>query len=313
MEDVSVDRTFHTSANYPNEAFQKMANYRESSKFTDVVLVAGTKRIPVHKVIMSALCDYFHAMFSNDLSEAHQSVVTINNVDPDALEALVTYAYTAKLEIRVDNVESLLASACLLQVDSVKDACCEFMKSQLHPSNCLGIRAFADAHGCEQLFKIANTYAKDNFKEISKNQEFFLLNSEQLCEILSSDDLAVTKEEDVFYALLSWLHYDEESRKTQLGDVLHAVRLALLPPNFLVTEVESAVKHDVKCKDLLLETMKHHLLPEHKPEVNLLNHRARKGTIGVMYAVGGMCIPKESGNCLICVVLGLEAALVELL
>lgn len=287
MDDVSVDRTFHQSTTYPIEAFQKMANYRNDSKFTDVVLVVGSKRIPAHKVIMSALCDYFHAMFSNNLSESHQNTVTINNVDPDALEALVNYAYTAKLEIRVDNVENLLASACLLQVDSVKDACCEFMKSQLHPSNCLGIRAFADAHGCDQLFQIANTYAKNNFKDISQNQEFFLLNVDQLHEILSSDDLNVTKEEDVFYALLSWLNYDHEGRKTQLGEVLHAVRLALLPPNFLVTEVESTVKYADKCKDLLLETMKYHLLPEHRPEVNMLTHRARKGTIGVMYAVGG--------------------------
>ena len=55
-------------------------------------------------------------MFTNELAETHQEVVTINNVDPDALEALINYAYTSKLEIRVNTVESLLASACLLQV-----------------------------------------------------------------------------------------------------------------------------------------------------------------------------------------------------
>ena len=84
-----------------------------------------------------------------------------------------------------------------LQVDDVKVACCTFMKKQLHPSNCLGIRAFADAHGCEQLFNIANDYAKDNFSEVCKNQEFLLLNAEQLNEILQVDDLNVSKEEEV--------------------------------------------------------------------------------------------------------------------
>ena len=68
------------------------------------------------QVIISSLCDYFNAMFTNELAETHQEVVTINNVDPDALEALINYAYTSKLEIRVNTVESLLASACLLQV-----------------------------------------------------------------------------------------------------------------------------------------------------------------------------------------------------
>ena len=282
------DTFCHHSSRYSEEAFQKMTLYRNENKFTDIILVAGNKRIPAHKVIISALCNYFHAMFSNELQETHQNVVTINDVDPDALEALVDYAYTAKLEICVDNVESLLSSACLLQVDDVKDACCEFMKSQLHPSNCLGIRAFADAHGCDQLYEIANSYTKNNFKDISKNQEFFLLNADQLREILASDDLNVAKEEEVFYAMLSWVKFDEEKRKGLLGEVLPGVRLSLLSPVFLVNEVEPAIKEDNKCKDMLLETLKYRLIPEHKCEPQLLNHKARQGTIGVIYAVGGM-------------------------
>ncbi|XP_063665070.1 kelch-like protein 2 isoform X2 [Pan troglodytes] len=36
---------------------------------------------------------------------------------------------------------------------------CEFLESQLHPVNCLGIRAFADMHACTDLLNKANTYA----------------------------------------------------------------------------------------------------------------------------------------------------------
>lgn len=287
MDEVSLDRVIHHSLSYTNEAFSKMAVFRERNQFTDIVLVAGSKRIPAHKVIISSLCDYFNAMFTNELAETHQQVVTINNVDPDALEALINYAYTSKLEIRVNTVENLLASACLLQVDDVRNACCEFMKKQLHPSNCLGIRAFADAHGCDQLFHIANDYAKDNFSEVCKNQEFLLLNSDQLNEILRVDDLNVCLEEEVFHALLSWVHHDYDNRRKQLYEILPSVRLSLLSTSFLVDEVEKAVVVDARCKDLLLETMKYHLLPERRAELKLLNHRARKGTIGVIYAVGG--------------------------
>ena len=288
MDEQCDDTYQHHSSKYSEAAFKKMTAYRNENKFTDIVLVAGNKRIPAHKVVISALCDYFHAMFSNELQETRQNEVTINDVDSDALEALVDYAYTAKLEIRVDNVENLLSSACLLQVDDVKEACCKFMKSQLHPSNCLGIRAFADAHGCEQLYDISNNYTKNNFADISKNQEFLLLNAEQLREILSSDDLNVIKEEEVFYAMLSWIKFDEETRRSLIGKVLPGVRLSLLPPKFLISDVEPAVKDSAECKDLLLETYKYHLLPEHRCEPRQLTHRARKGTIGVIYAVGGI-------------------------
>ena len=71
---VSVDRVIHRCETYTTEAFQRMAEFRKQNQFTDVVLVAGAKRIPAHKVIISSLCDYFQAMFTNDLQEMHQQV-----------------------------------------------------------------------------------------------------------------------------------------------------------------------------------------------------------------------------------------------
>ena len=283
----SVDRIIYESESFSTLAFKKMAEFRNREEFTDIILVAGCKEIPAHKVIISSLCDYFSAMFRNELSESRQHVVTINNVDPDALEALINYAYTSRIEIRVDNVENILASACLLQVNDVRNACCTFMKSQLHPSNCLGIRAFADAHGCEQLFDIANNYAKDNFADVARNQEFLLLNSEQLIEILQSNDLNVLKEEDVFHALYLWVNHNLDSRKNQLHKILPSVRMPLLSPQFLIDEIEPMIKNDEKSKDLFIETMKYHLLPDRSLRNSLLNSKARKGTIGVLYAVGG--------------------------
>lgn len=56
-------------------------------------------------------------------------------------------------------LQVLLPAAGLLQLQDVKKACCEFLESQLHPVNCLGIRAFADMHACTDLVNKANTYA----------------------------------------------------------------------------------------------------------------------------------------------------------
>lgn len=63
-----------------------------------------------------------------------------------------------RLELREDTIESLLSASCLLQLSSVVQACCSFLMKQLHPSNCLGIRSYADAQGCHDLQRAAHAY-----------------------------------------------------------------------------------------------------------------------------------------------------------
>lgn len=64
-------------------------------------------------------------------------------------------------------MQTLLPAACLLQLAEIQEACCEFLKRQLDPSNCLGIRAFADTHSCRELLRIADKFTQHNFQEVN--------------------------------------------------------------------------------------------------------------------------------------------------
>lgn len=66
--------------------------------------------------------------------------------------------FSGVLELKEETIESLLAAACLLQLPQVIQVCCSFLMKQLHPSNCLGIRSFADAQGCVDLLNVAHNY-----------------------------------------------------------------------------------------------------------------------------------------------------------
>ena len=80
---------------------------------------------------------------------------------------------------------------------SAIQVCCEFLKRQLDPSNCLGIRAFADTHACRDLLRIADKFTQHKFQEVVEHEEFLLLPIEQLIEICRSEELNVTTEEQV--------------------------------------------------------------------------------------------------------------------
>uniref|UniRef100_A0A8B9PAG9 Kelch like family member 4 n=1 Tax=Apteryx owenii TaxID=8824 RepID=A0A8B9PAG9_APTOW len=280
---------YFQSTNHAEQTFRKMENYLQQKQLCDVLLIAGDQKIPAHRLVLSAVSDYFAAMFTNDVREAKQEEIKMEGVDPDALKALVRYAYTGILELKEDTIESLLAAACLLQLSQVIEVCCNFLMKQLHPSNCLGIRSFGDAQGCTELLKVAHTYTMEHFTEVIKNQEFLLLPANEIAKLLSSDDINVPDEEAIFQALMMWVRHDLQNRQRDLGMLLSYIRLPLLPPQLLADLENSPMfADDLECQKLLMEAMKYHLLPERRSMMQSPRTKPRKSTVGALYAVGGM-------------------------
>ncbi|KAJ3587816.1 hypothetical protein NHX12_011412, partial [Muraenolepis orangiensis] len=286
---------FFQAADHAEQTFRKMETYLQHKQLCDVLLIAGDHKIPAHRLVLSAVSDYFAAMFTSDVREAKQEEIKMEGVDPDALRSLVHFAYTGVLELKEETIESLLAAACLLQLPQVIQVCCTFLMKQLHPSNCLGIRSFADAQGCLDLLNVAHYYTTEHFLEVIQNQEFLLLPTAEILKLLSSDDINVPDEETIFQALMMWVRYEVQSRQPDLGLLLAYIRLPLLPPQLLADlENNKMFSEDLECQKLLMEAMKYHLLPERRPMFQSPRTKPRKSTVGALYAVGGMDASKGS-------------------
>ncbi|NXR05790.1 KLH17 protein, partial [Semnornis frantzii] len=208
----------HNSKRHYHDAFVCMNRMRQRGLLCDIVLHVGTKEIKAHKVVLASCSPYFHAMFTSKY-ESRQTHVTLHDIDPQALEQLVQYAYTAEIVVGEGNVQTLLPAASLLQLNGVRDACCKFLLSQLDPSNCLGIRGFADTHSCSDLLKSAHKYVLQHFVEVSKTEEFMLLPLKQVLDLISSDSLNVPSEEEVYRAVLNWVKHDVDSRRQHVPRV----------------------------------------------------------------------------------------------
>lgn len=183
----------------------------------------------------------------------------------------------------------------------MRDACCKFLLSQLDPSNCLGIRGFADAHACGELLRAAHSYVLQHFADVAKTEEFMLLPLKQVLELVSSDSLNVPSEEDVYRAVLSWVKHDVDARRQHVPRLMKCVRLPLLSRDFLLGHVdaESLVRHHPDCKDLIIEALKFHLLPEQRGVLGTSRTRPRRceGAGPVLFAVGGGSLFAIHGDC----------------
>ncbi|CAL1262526.1 unnamed protein product [Larinioides sclopetarius] len=274
----------------PGNSFPIFEEVKRVGKLCDVTLKVEDRCFYAHRIILAGTIPYFHAMFMHDMVESTQEEITIKEIDPDALELLINFAYSGKVVISTLNVQSLLVGASFLQLIRVRDACCDFLKKRLHPNNVLGVQSFADALGCTTLVEATNRYIQMYFTEVARSEEFLNLKFEEIKDIVSRDELHITSEEQVFEAVLTWVKFDL-NRTTHLPELLTQVRMPLLTPQYLTDHVatEELIRTSHQCRDLLDEAKDYHLMPERRPLLQSFRTRPRccPDIIGCIYAVGG--------------------------
>lgn len=222
----------------------------------------------------------------------------MKEIEPQALESLINFAYSGVVKIDNANVQGLMIGASFLQLTQVRDACANFMIAKCSPHNVLGIRHFADSLGCPDLVMQAEKYIHHFFSRVSQSEEFLNLNFDSLIDLLRRDELNVPTEETIFEACMRWIKYDEDTRNKLLPEVLAEVRLPLLSPQFLADRVatEELIRTSLQCRDLLDQAKDFHLMPERRALVQSFRTRPRccDFVIGQIYAVGGLTKTGES-------------------
>ena len=298
---------------HPQRSLEGLRRLRCANQFTDVTLCAGAMEVPAHKNVLAAASPYFHAMFTG-FDESRRDRVELGGIDPDALVALVDYIYSSEVDVTEDNVQSLLTAANLLQLDDVRDGCCDFLQSQLHPTNCLGIKTFADVHGLRELHSQAVAFIETRFTEVLDCDEFLQLEVDQVEELVGSDTISVPSEERVYESVVSWVGADPEGRRRHLARLMARVRLPLLSRDYLMQRVDSEglFESEPRCKDFIIEALKYHLAQGDPARLvafrdsERIRPRMPVGLPKVMLAIGGQVLFKLFLKCvhvLLCVFL----------
>lgn len=212
-----------------NEAWKdfhgSLLRFYENGELCDVTLKVGSKLISCHRLVLACVIPYFRAMFLSEMAEAKQTLIEIRDFDGDTIEDLVKFVYSSRLTLTVDNVQPLLYAACILQVELVARACCEYMKLHFHPSNCLAVRAFAESHNRIDLMDMADQYACEHFPEVVECEDFVSVSPQHLHKLLSSSDLNIENEKQVYSAAIKWLLANPQHHSKWLDETLAQVGL----------------------------------------------------------------------------------------
>lgn len=116
---------------HSSELLSRLNAQRRSGLLCDLTLTSRGTRYPTHRSVMAAVSLYFRRLFGAEEgvegSEGSVgtgcSVCQLDCVSPDALDALLEFAYTATLTIRSSGMREVMEGAQLLGIQCVADAC----------------------------------------------------------------------------------------------------------------------------------------------------------------------------------------------
>ncbi|XP_062569949.1 kelch-like protein 40a [Saccostrea cucullata] len=227
--------------------------YREG-QLTDVTLDVEGQQFACNRNILAASSPFFKAMFTSDVKESTDNVVPIHGISKDAMESLLDYMYSGRLNLTNENVQNVFSASNFLEMLEVVDMCIEHISGALTLSNCLDVFFFAVYNYCEKLKLKSGNFILKKFPELAETEEFLSkIEVTDLIWFLSSDDIYVDREEYIFEYILKWIEFDPESRRRHFPKLFKCLRLPLINDEYFEEKVasHSLVQENSFCRGLL--------------------------------------------------------------
>ena len=179
---------------------------------TDFTIKVKKVSIPCHKLILAATSPFFKTMFNlrSSMKENLNNEITLDFLNPDTVLEIVSYFYTGRLNIRLDQVNVYLDMIEYFQLVSLKPQVEGFMLHQLSVRNCFGFLCLAGTYNLEILMEKCQYILSHGFPEVIKHHEFPNLTVKQLieCILMTNEDVS---QDLIMNSLVKWFHYNSKN------------------------------------------------------------------------------------------------------
>ena len=200
-------------------------------------------------------------MFITNFKEQQQSQIKLEGISPELFDIVLTFVYTSRIEITVDNLADLLATASYLQFHEVVSLCEEFMVDLWLPDRCIEYLQLTISYNLKTCKTKIEALVLAHFADVSKTADFLKYDIDALTKLLASDQLSVETEMEVFDIVLNWI--SSQSDKVTAGKkVLPHIRYGLIPSEKmdLICRTVRYMVGDA-CNDILQEATDYHAAP----------------------------------------------------
>jgi len=247
-------------AKHRHELIERLDSLRENGSFCDVTVAIKGKEFKAHRVVLAAASPFFLSLLESDMRESNERLIRIELEEATAsvMEDVLKYVYTGNVSVTEESGHNLIATADYLLLLGLKTAACDFWKENVTIENCVFNYYFADKYQCMELKEKCGEVINSNFSVIMETEDFLNLDVKQVMEWVSSDDITVSAEEEVFKGIVKWVTYNKRERESYFSDLLRQVCLMSISQDFLFDKLvkEELITTNIECVNFVLASMK---------------------------------------------------------
>lgn len=147
----------------------------------DVRFVINAETIYAHKALLITSSFLFHQHFQI----RNETIMEINGIERGTFMDILTYCYTDKIKVTMDNVLPILLAAHKLEVRQIVNNCHGQIQAAMNPENVFNILAKATEMKYEAIEKKCFEYLLKNEQKCFSSNSFYNLSVENLNKILN--------------------------------------------------------------------------------------------------------------------------------
>jgi len=191
-----------------------------------VVTDAG-KEFKAHRDVLAEVTPFFEKLFNSNIKERNEGIVRLGIVSESVVRFFEVYVHWQCRDIgstarRRTNPSSRLSFIYKPQelrwtVSDENSAC---FKLYLLPWP-----YFAKKYHCEKFVDFTKDFFHINFTAVAKCEEILNLSREEVERWISSDEINVSAEEDVFEISCRWINQNKEEQSPKFNGLFLHVRL----------------------------------------------------------------------------------------
>ncbi|XP_068729483.1 kelch-like protein 12 isoform X2 [Montipora capricornis] len=221
------------------ELIYRLDALRRKESFFDVTVSVKNKEFKAHKLMLAAASPFFLSLLVSDMREGKEQFIRIEleEATGSVMEEVLKYIYTGNVAVTKETAYDLVAAADYLLLPGLKTLACDVLEENITIENCIFNYYFADKYQCLELMGESCEFINSNFSSVMKTDDFLKLDIAQVMKWVSSDDVTVTSEEEIFKGIVKWVTHKKCERESNFAELLSQVRVKSISRKFLSNEL----------------------------------------------------------------------------